>query len=269
MSLVVVTPRYAEPVSLAEARLHLKADGTEDDALIAGWIVSAADYAEHETQQPLVATKYRQGFEGFLAERKAIVLDRGPVVSVVSVQYVDSAGDTQTLATADYQVDLDALPCRIVPAYGASWPSTREQLAAVSVTYIAGHAAPFSANAVADTITVQGWKALAVNDGPLRFTNSGGALPAGLTAATDYYVKTAPGGGVYTLSLTVGGATVDITGAGTGTHFLGAVPEAAKSWMKVRMGGLDQLREEAARSQLQPHPYMDRLLDPLRYYGWA
>jgi hypothetical protein len=48
----------------------------------------------------------------------------------------------------------------------------------------------------------------------------GGALPAPLTIGTEYYVKTA-NAGTYTLSLTQGGAAIDLTTAGTGLQFMG------------------------------------------------
>lgn len=51
----------------------------------------------------------------------------------------------------------------------------------------------------------------------VRLTNSGGALPAGLAAATTYYVIKLTAD-TFSLAATDGGAAIDITGAGTGTH---------------------------------------------------
>ena len=51
----------------------------------------------------------------------------------------------------------------------------------------------------------------------VRLTNSGGALPAGLATATDYFVREADAN-TFTLAAAPGGAAVDITGTGTGTH---------------------------------------------------
>ena len=55
------------------------------------------------------------------------------------------------------------------------------------------------------------------NDQVLRFTNTGGALPAGLEINTDYYVINANVND-FQVSLTSGGGAVDMTDAGTGTH---------------------------------------------------
>jgi hypothetical protein len=57
------------------------------------------------------------------------------------------------------------------------------------------------------------------NGDKVRVTNVGGALPAGLTVDTDYYVINADtDAGTCKLSATLGGSAVDITGTGTGTQ---------------------------------------------------
>ena len=75
-----------------------------------------------------------------------------------------------------------------------------------------------TADAGTDEITCTG-HGLSAND-LVHFTNSGGALPTGLSANTVYYVKTVVSANVITVSATRGGAVLDITGAGTGTHTL-------------------------------------------------
>lgn len=262
----ILTPPYALPMSLEEARLQIKSDGTEDDELTLGGVRSARDAAEHTTRHILVATRLQQQLCAFPANGCAIKLERRPVLELLAVQYVDSAGATQSLTVADLQVVNDGEFTLVAPAPGSSWPSTRAQLAAVTLTYLAGHAAPISADTAANTITPRGWKALAVND-VVRFSNSGGALPAPLQAETDYHVLTVSGAGACTLAATQGGTEIDITTTGTGQSYLGEVPAAIKSWMRLRLGALDQHREEAA-VKLEPLPYIDRLLDPFRAYGF-
>ena len=59
---------------------------------------------------------------------------------MTTLEYIDTAGETQTLDSANYDVDTDAEPARIKPAYGLSWPSTRDVIQAVILTYKAGYA---------------------------------------------------------------------------------------------------------------------------------
>jgi hypothetical protein len=51
----------------------------------------------------------------------------------------------------------------------------------------------------------------------VQFSNSGGTLPTGIVAATDYYVQN-PTSGTFQLSLTNGGALINVTAAGSGTN---------------------------------------------------
>lgn len=77
----------------------------------------------------------------------------------------------------------------------------------------------FTAAAATDAITTPGPKVYAVDDEVSVMTLSG-ALPAPLAFGTPYYIKTAPGSGIYTLAATVGGATVDITNTGSGRNVI-------------------------------------------------
>ncbi len=54
-------------------------------------------------------------------------------------------------------------------------------------------------------------------DSPIVFTNSGGALPTGITAGTTYFVKS-PSGSTFNVAATPGGAAINTTGSQSGTH---------------------------------------------------
>ncbi len=54
---------------------------------------------------------------------------------------------------------------------------------------------------------------------PVRFATTG-ALPAGLTAGTTYFVKTVPTADTFTVSTTPEGAAINTSSAGSGTHTL-------------------------------------------------
>lgn len=138
MSLKVIAPPTAEPLALADAKLHLRVDGTDEDALITSLIVAARQGAEHLTGRALMAQTLELALDGFA---NVIKLPRPPLVSVASITYVDLAGTLQALATDQYTVDDHSEPARIVPAYGLCWPSARCQPNAVLVRYQAGYTA--------------------------------------------------------------------------------------------------------------------------------
>lgn len=132
-----VAPLVA-PVSLTEAKAHLRVDhDTEDDL-----ITSLVDVALAGIEGPngiglaLVTQTWRMRFDGGFPI--PIVLPLGPVQSVASITYVDTDGDTQTLAADQYVLSEDRSPAVIDRAYAVSWPAVRRQLSAVTVTFVAG-----------------------------------------------------------------------------------------------------------------------------------
>ncbi len=139
-----------EPVTLVEAKEQV---GVRDisyfDAKLTRLIPAARGACETRTGRQFVTATYTVKFDRF---PDVIRLPKPPLISVTSVAYVDTSGDAQTLTvTTDYTVDADSVFARIVPAYGTSWPSTRDQPNAVTVTYVTGYGAasavPYEANA--------------------------------------------------------------------------------------------------------------------------
>lgn len=131
----ITTP--AEPVTLAEAKLHLRVTDAAEDALVSLYISAARESCEDRLDATLPTTSWRLTLDKF---PDAIELLRGPLVSVEAVRYIDAAGATQTLAPQDYTVDSAGSPGYVVPAYGKAWPETRDQVNAVVVEFTAGRA---------------------------------------------------------------------------------------------------------------------------------
>lgn len=155
MPLQLVTPPAEEPVSLAEAKLHLRVDFTEDDALIAAIIVAARLHAEMLTRRQIVTARWTlilDSFPGpslmglpvgepFSLPGHAILLPKSPLQAVQSIQYLDMSSTLQTMSASDYAVDAACEPARITPVYGKIWPISLSQIGSVSVTFDAGFGA--------------------------------------------------------------------------------------------------------------------------------
>lgn len=137
MALKLITPPASEPVSLVEAKAHLRVVGADDDALITSLISAARQSAESMTGRALMPQTWELALDEFGDE---IRLPMPPLVSVTSVQYTDADGATQTLAISGYHVDDYSAPARLLPAYGTSWPATRAQANAIRIQYQAGYA---------------------------------------------------------------------------------------------------------------------------------
>lgn len=80
----------------------------------------------------------------------------------------------------------------------------------------------------------------AAND-PVVFSNSGGGLPAAITAGTKYYVKTVVDPDTFTVSATAGGSVINMATAGTGTHSVTWIYSSLSSdaqWQFAQFGNL-------------------------------
>lgn len=133
----VITPVAVESVTLEEAKLHLRVDGTDEDALIGGLISAAREWAEHYTGRALAPQTLEMALDQFPED--FIDLDLPPVSSVTSIKYTDSTGVEQTLATDQYAFSLYGEARRISLTYGNSWPTTQAIANAVRIRYVTGY----------------------------------------------------------------------------------------------------------------------------------
>lgn len=132
----LITPPTVEPITLAEARSHLRVTHTDEDALITALITAARADAENELQRSLITQTREIARDAF---PDAIELTFGPVIAVTSVKFDDLAGIEQTLDPATYRLDTFRLTGRLVPDPEYSWPETRQHVNAVRVRYTAGY----------------------------------------------------------------------------------------------------------------------------------
>lgn len=133
----VVTAPDAEPVTLDEAKAHLRIDGDDDKEYISALITAARTHAERHCWRGFVEQTLELVLEQFPCG-DSIELVGGNLESVTSVTYVDDDGASQTLATSEYVTDTVSEPGRLLLAYDKSWPSTRAQWDAVKVRYVVG-----------------------------------------------------------------------------------------------------------------------------------
>ena len=141
-SVSVVTPPVSEPLSLADAKTHLRVTHSAEDDYITTLITVARDIVEKYTGRTLPTTTLKLTLDRLPYEYAAIQLPRSPVASITTFDYVDTDGANQTLASSQYDLDITRLPARVYTAYNASWPSVRPHRATVNITYVAGGSVP-------------------------------------------------------------------------------------------------------------------------------
>ena len=128
-----------DPVTVPEAKKQARVDAslTFDDDYIEGLITIARQYVEYVNQRSFLNTTWIETFDRFPDE--FFRPQRSPLVSVSSIQYVDTDGDTQTWTASEYRLDTSTEPGRIGLAWGESFPSIRAVTNAVTLAYIAGY----------------------------------------------------------------------------------------------------------------------------------
>jgi uncharacterized phiE125 gp8 family phage protein len=151
-SLVLITPPTVLPVSLAElkAEARLDADDATDDARLAGCLRAAVDRldgAQGLLGKALIAQEWKLLLPAFSCHNGRIDLPLPPLIEVTEITYVDPAGDAQTLASDRYQVVGigSHYPGWIAAARATTWPATRCQDEAVTITFRCGFGSDWNA----------------------------------------------------------------------------------------------------------------------------
>lgn len=139
---VLVTPPAAVPVSLAEAKAHLRVEHGEDDGLIEAMIGAAVGRLDGWggiLGRCLVTQDWRRDFCGFPCGYRLRL--PFPDVSAVTIVYSDAADAEQTLSAADYGLFQDVGGSVAILKATAAWPATYDRPDAVRVTFTAGYGA--------------------------------------------------------------------------------------------------------------------------------
>jgi uncharacterized phiE125 gp8 family phage protein len=126
------------PLTLDELARAMKLGTlTEDDeAELTDWLLSAVEDVENDSQRALMQQTWQLKMDEF---PDVIELRRPPILTVATVSYIDTEGDSQTITSTDYDTDLVGEPGRIFPAEGYCWPSVDCIPNAVTVTFTAGY----------------------------------------------------------------------------------------------------------------------------------
>ena len=130
------------PVSLVEAKAHLRVDTSDDDALISRMIEAVTEHLdgyESLLGQALITQTWRQSFPRFPPSGQTLGLELRPVQSIASISYFDAANASQTLAASVYTLLEDEAGPFVTLQAGQSWPAPYPREDAVTVTYAAGH----------------------------------------------------------------------------------------------------------------------------------
>lgn len=140
MSTILITPPASEPVSLSEAKAHLKVETAVDDQLISNLIATARQQVEQQTGRLLMS----QDWEIYLDEWPCsgeISLPLAPVQQVTTLKTF-GADDVETIIDpAHYFVDMVSTTPRVLLREDRIWSPPGRIANAIGIAVTCGYGA--------------------------------------------------------------------------------------------------------------------------------
>lgn len=142
MGLKLISGPATQAITATEAKANSRVNVNDDDTIIALYIDAAIASAEAFLGRALVDQTWDLYLDNFpTTNALEIKIPKPPLIEVVSIKYDDDASPSaeQTVSAADYYVDTVTEPGWIVPAGGATWPSTLSAINSVRIRFRAGY----------------------------------------------------------------------------------------------------------------------------------
>jgi len=139
MPLLLISEPADTPISIAEAKLHCRVDGSDDDAWMARAIASATLACENVLRRSLMTQQWEVQLDEFPIG--PIRLAKPPIQAITSVRYIREDGTEITIAPEGYYLDSTTLPGWACCDPDSDWPAdVREMANAVRVRFTSGYA---------------------------------------------------------------------------------------------------------------------------------
>jgi len=136
MALVQTSGPVIEPVTVSEAKAHLRLDGAAEDLLIASLILTSRLHIEAALGLALITQSWLLTLDDWPAEGE-IRFPLRPVASVASVSVLDAGGTPAVVAPTEYLLDGQALRPRLVMREGPR-PKPGQPAGGIEIAFTAG-----------------------------------------------------------------------------------------------------------------------------------
>ncbi|WP_072392092.1 head-tail connector protein [Hyphomicrobium sp. CS1GBMeth3] len=136
MALTLTSGPAEEPVTVAEAKAHLRIDGAAEDILIASLIVTSRLHVEAALGFALITQGWRLTLDTW-PEGGEVLFPLRPIRSVTSVTIRDESGSSVTVSSSSYLLDGQALRPRLVSRDG-TWPKPGQRANGIEIAFEAG-----------------------------------------------------------------------------------------------------------------------------------
>ncbi len=143
MGYKIITAAVTEPISLVQARAHLRIEAFgspeahPDDTQVQLMISSAREWCEQYTGLALASQTIEMAIDAF--PENEIELPLSPVTSITSVKYLDLSNVEQTVSNSVYILDDYSKPNWLLLAGGYNWPISNGGANNVKIRMVVGN----------------------------------------------------------------------------------------------------------------------------------
>jgi uncharacterized phiE125 gp8 family phage protein len=143
MGHTLVTPPSVEPVSLAEAKAHLRVTHADDDDFISRLIIAARRQVEMRTGLRLIQQVWRVTYDKW-PDDGTLRLPVGPVIGVNDFRVIGADDVSVTIDPAHYTLDEISVPARLALRPGRNVHSPGRRFNSIELTVTVGFGAAAS-----------------------------------------------------------------------------------------------------------------------------
>lgn len=138
MALVLTTAPAVEPVSLADAKQHLRIDGTAEDPLINALIMTSRLHIETALGLALITQSWSYFLDAWPTSR-TLELPLRPISAISAIRAYAADGSFTIVPAASYVTDMSAAPPRIVLQTSAAKPAPGRPANGIEIAMTAGY----------------------------------------------------------------------------------------------------------------------------------
>lgn len=138
VSLKLLTPPAAEPVTLAEMKAHARIDTDADDGLLEPLIKAARQWAEEYTKRAFITQTWEMCLDNS-PDGYFFPIPKPPLVSVSAIKIFANNGEEILWPAQNYFVDNYREPGRVALRSGSVWPNEERFINNIMIEYIAGY----------------------------------------------------------------------------------------------------------------------------------
>lgn len=141
MATTLITAPTVEPITLSEAKAHMRIDHSAEDDVITEMITAARQALEDTSDLALITQTWREMLDAWPQSHHGRVVDlsKRPAQSITTVKVTSMDGTQATLPDTAYELISAGGLSRLVKTPTAIWPGPGRIAGGIQIDYVAGY----------------------------------------------------------------------------------------------------------------------------------